>query len=178
MSINVGIIITIRIKIKRKEKQYCNNIIFQYIGIFINEPNQGANEPSISPLGRASPFWRDPTPQLNSLSKFVFVYMTRGPALLDGISLLTTEISPRRGGNFPYKRSFKAPCTRQMLSWPAYFQITFHFTSSVCLCVGYKIKTSTQISDFGFRGKINVVVDPAKRASPGRRASFSHVNTR
>ena len=51
-----------------------------------------------SPLGRASPLCRDPASQLNSLSKFVFVYMREGPALLGGIS--TTEISPRRAGNF------------------------------------------------------------------------------
>ena len=37
-----------------------------------------------------------------------------------------------------------------------------------------------QISDSGFRGKINVVSlgDSAKRASPGGRAGFSHVNAR
>ena len=46
-----------------------------------------------------------------------------------------------------------------------------NFSSSVCLCVGYKMKTCTQISDCGFRGKINVV-------NPGRRAGFSHVNAR
>ena len=45
---------------------------------------------------------------------------------------------------------------------------------------GYKIKTCTQISDSGFRGKINVVSpgDSAKRASPSRRASFSYLNAR
>ena len=42
------------------------------------------------------------------------------------------------------------------------------------------MKTCTQITDSGFCGKINVVSsgDSAKRASPGRRAGFSHVNTR
>ena len=50
------------------------------------------------------------------------------------------------------------------------FLITFHFTSSVCLCVGYKMKTCTQISDSGFRGKINVV-------NSGRRAGFSQVKS-
>ena len=36
---------------------------------------------------------------LNSLSKFIFVYMRGVPALiLGGISLLTTEISPWGGG--------------------------------------------------------------------------------
>ena len=37
------------------------------------------------------------------------------------------------------------------------------------------MKTCAQISDFGFRGEINVVIpgDSAKRASP-----FSHVNAR
>ena len=55
------------------------------------------------------------------------------------------------------------------------FQITFHFTRSVCLCVGYKMKTCTQISDSGFRGKINVVSpgDSTKRASPGQEGQFS-----
>ena len=36
----------------------------------------------------------------------------------------------------------------QILSWPAFFfffWIIFHFTSSVCLCVGYKM-------NIGFRG--------------------------
>ena len=44
----------------------------------------------------------------------------------------------------------------------------------------YKVKTCTQIVDSGFRGKINVVNpgDSAKRASPGRKAGFSHVNAR
>ena len=50
-----------------------------------------------------------------------------------------------------------APYTRQSFSRPEFFWITFHFTSSVCLCVGYKMKTCTQISDSGFRGEINVV---------------------
>ena len=42
------------------------------------------------------------------------------------------------------------------------------------------MKTCTQISDSGFSGKINVVSPggSAKRTSPGRRASFSHVNAR
>ena len=42
------------------------------------------------------------------------------------------------------------------------------------------MKTCTQISDSGFRVKINVVSpsDSAKRVSPGRRACFSHVNVR
>ena len=42
------------------------------------------------------------------------------------------------------------------------------------------MKTCTQISDSGFRGKINVVNlgDSAKRVSSGRKAGFSHVNAR
>ena len=65
-------------------------------------------------------------------------------------------------------------------SWPAFFRSSFHFTSSVCLCVGHKMKTCTQISDSGFRGKINVVNpgDSAKRASPPIQSGFSHVNAR
>ena len=74
-------------------------------------------------------------------------------------------------------RELKAPYTHDKV---LLFWITFYFTSSVCLCVGYKMKTCTQISDSRFRGKINVVNpgDSAKRASPGRRAGFSHVNAR
>ena len=42
------------------------------------------------------------------------------------------------------------------------------------------MKTCTKISDSGFRRKINVVSpgDSGKRANPGRRAGFSHVNAR
>ena len=42
------------------------------------------------------------------------------------------------------------------------------------------MKICTQISDSGIRGKINVVSpsDSAERASPDRRAGFSHVNAR
>ena len=52
-----------------------------------------------------------------------------------------------------------------------FLAIKFHSTSSVCLCVGYKMKACTQISDFGFRGKINLVIpgDSAKRGSPCKR---------
>ena len=42
-------------------------------------------------LGMASPLSRDPVSQLNSLSKFIFVYMRGRLALLGGISLLTTR---------------------------------------------------------------------------------------
>ena len=89
------------------------------------------------------------------------------------------EILARRAGNFPYKRAKRsASYTCQSLSWPAFFWITFHFTSSVCLCVhvGHKMKTCTQISEFRVRGKINVV-NPGDPASPVRRAGFSHINT-
>ena len=44
--------------------------------------------------------------------------------------------------------------------------------SQACLCVGYEMKTCTQISDVVSPG------ESAKRASPGRRAGFSHVNAR
>ena len=44
----------------------------------------------------------------------------------------------------------------------------------------YKVKTCTQIVNSGFRGETNVVNpgDSAKRASPGRKAGFSHANAR
>ena len=41
-------------------------------------------------MERASPLCRDPASQLNSLSKFIFVYMRGEPVLLVG-SLLTTR---------------------------------------------------------------------------------------
>ena len=55
-----------------------------------------------------SPLRLDPASQLNSLSKFVLVYIRGGPGLLGGISLFNTEISPRRAGNFPYKCTTRA----------------------------------------------------------------------
>ena len=55
-----------------------------------------------------------------------------------------------------------------------FFWITFQLRNSDCLCVGYKMKICTQILDFGFRGKINVVTtgDSAKRSSECRMASW------
>ena len=44
--------------------------------------------------------WRQASPPVNSLVQLVFVYMTRGPAVL-------SEISPRRAQNFPYKHTQK-----------------------------------------------------------------------
>ena len=43
-----------------------------------------------------------------------------------------------------------------------------------------KFVWNSEFSNSGFLGKINVIIlgDSAKRASPGRRASFSHENTR
>ena len=62
----------------------------------------------VSPLGRASPFCRDPASQLNSLSKFIFVHMKAGPAFLGGISLLTTrDLAYKRAGNLPYINALK-----------------------------------------------------------------------
>ena len=52
---------------------------------------------------KASPFCRDTASQLNYLSKFIFVYMRGRPALLGGISPLTTrDLALRRAGNFPF----------------------------------------------------------------------------
>ena len=62
----------------------------------------------------------------------------------------------------------RAGPTRQHLSWPVFFWI--RFTSSVSLCVCYKLKTCTQISDCEFsRRKINVVStgDSSKPARVG-----------
>ena len=44
----------------------------------------------------------------------------------------------------------------------------------------YKVKTCTQIVNSGFRGETNVVNpgDSARRASPGWKVGFSHVNAR
>ena len=77
----------------------------------------------------------------------------------------------RRAGKSKLRTHDKVVCLGQHF----FFLRTFHFTSSVCLCVRYKMKPCTQISDSGFRGKINVVSsgESAKRGSPGRRAWFS-----
>ena len=53
-------------------------------------------------VGRANHLCRDRASQLNYLSKFVFVHMRGGPAVLGEISLFNTEISPRRAGNIPF----------------------------------------------------------------------------
>ena len=66
--------------------------------------------------------------------------MKGGPALLGGILLLTT-------------RDLKIPKlhTHAKVYLGQHFWIPFHVTSSVCLCVGYKIETLPQISNSGFR---------------------------
>ena len=134
-------------------------------------------------VGRANHLCRDRASQLNSLSKFVFVYMRGGqPSLARSRYWLPRS---RLGGleivHFPPGRASKSKLHRHDKGWlDQHFLDNFNFTSSVCLYVGYKIKTCTQISDSGFRGKINVVFagDSAKRASLVRRASFSQVNAR
>ena len=95
---------------------------------------------------RACLLCRDPASQLNSLSKFIFVYR-RGGLEIFHINALKRAGLPRKA------KLVKAPYTRQSLSWPACLCLG----SSVCLCAGYKMKTCTQISDSGFRGEINVV---------------------
>ena len=97
---------------------------------------------------RASPLCRDPASQLNSLSRFVFVYMRGGPALLGGISLLTTEISPRRDGNFPYKENLDPPRrtsksklhTHDKCCLDQHFLDNLSFHKLCFLCVGSKWK--------------------------------------
>ena len=127
-----------------------------------------------SPLGGASPLCRDPA--LNSLSKFVFVYIRRA-SLLRGTSLLTNDYQDLKRAGPPRRASKSKLRTHDKGCLDQHFlDKVFHFTSSVCICVGYKMKTCMQISDFRFRGRINVVSpgDLAKRASPaGRRAGFS-----
>ena len=86
--------------------------------------------------------------QLHSLSRFVFVYMRGGPALLGGISLLTTEISPRRAGNFPYKENLGPPRrtsksklhTHDKCCLDQHFLDNFSFHKLCFLCVGSKWK--------------------------------------
>ena len=58
-----------------------------------------------SPLGRAGPLCRDPVSQLNSLSKFVFVYMRGGPALLGGLEIFHINALKRAG---PPRRASKS----------------------------------------------------------------------
>ena len=97
---------------------------------------------------------------------FTFVYF---------LNALKRAGPPRRASKSKLRTHDKGSLDQHFLD-----SFSFHFTSSGCLCVGYKMKTCTQISDSGFRRKINVVSpgDSAKRASPGRRAGFSHVNAR
>ena len=102
------------------------------------------------------------------------LYARGGPALLGGISLLSIDyrdLAYRKAGNFHINASQSCVHTTKVVL-TSIFQITFHFTSSVCLCVGYKMNTFTPITDSGLRRKINVVSpgDSAKGASPGRRA--------
>ena len=81
-----------------------------------------------NPLDRVSPLCRDPASELNSLSKFIFVYM--------------------RGGPIVFGWKFSSVHTTKFVL-PAFFWIT-----SVCLCVanvGYKMKIRTQISDYTTR---------------------------
>ena len=59
-------------------------------------------------IGRDSPLRRDPTSQLNSLSKFVFVYIYErraSPQDLADLAIDYQVLTGRRAGNFPYKRT-------------------------------------------------------------------------
>ena len=108
---------------------------------------------------RASPLGRDIFRV--SIKFFVNIYFR----------LYETGVSPPLwdlANYYPRSRLMRAGPTRQHLSWPAFFWI--RFTSSVSLCVGYKLKTCTQISDCEFsRRKINVVstADSSKPARVG-----------
>ena len=100
---------------------------------------------------RASPPWRD-------------LAIDYPRSRLGGLEIFHINVLKRAG---PPRRASKSKLrTHDKVCLGQHFWITFHFTSSVCLCVGYKMKTCTQISDSGFRGKINVVNpgDSAKRA--------------
>ena len=66
------------------------------------------------------------------------------------INALKRAGPPRRASKSKLRAHDKG-CLGSILFW-----ITFHFTSSVCLCAGYKMKTCTQISDSGLRRKVNV----------------------
>ena len=101
-----------------------------------------------------------------SLSKFIFVYMRGGLAFLGGISGWLANQSSVHTTKFVLASIF-------LDNFSFYRFCLFMYT-------GYKMKTCTQISDSGFRGKINVVSpsDSAKRANLGRRAGFSHGNAR
>ena len=58
--------------------------------IFVG-PTYAVLSKGVSIWSRASPLCGDPASQLNSLSKFIFIYMRGGPVLLGGISLWTTR---------------------------------------------------------------------------------------
>ena len=124
---------------------------------------------------RASPLYRDPVSQLNSLSKGQPSLATSRYWLprsrLGGLEIF--HINALERASKSKLRTHDKSCLDQ------HFLDNFSF-HKLCLCVGYKMKTCTQISDSGFRGKINVVSlgDSAEKASPCRRADFSHVNVR
>ena len=111
----------------------------------------------VSPLGRASHLCHDLASQLNSLSKFVFVDMRGGPATpcpdlaivcprsrLGGLEIFHIDASNRAGSRRRTSKS-KLRTHDKVLSWPVFFGITFHFTSSVCSGVGYKMTNCGQI---------------------------------
>ena len=73
----------------------------------------------------------------------------------NGGFIRVTELARRRFVGkakpfFVFKTSQSSAHTiKFVLASMFFFWITFHFTSSVCLCVGYKMKPCTQISDSG-----------------------------
>ena len=143
-----------------------------------------------------------------SVKLFVKIYFRlyeSGAALLCGIWLRTTRYLAQKGCKFFHINALKITVlTRQNVYWPASFWIHFHFTSSVSLCVGYKMKTCAQILDSEFHsrkkdvvtlGRLTRVSGPAGQeswlfpwkhdmksstltmASRAKKACFLHINT-
>ena len=72
--------------------------------------------------------------------KICFRLYERRPAILGGISLLTTEISPRRAGNFPYKR--KGCLDQHFLD-----NFSFHkLCMFVCTNIGFRVSWENKCS--------------------------------
>ena len=139
-------------------------------------------------LGRASLLCQDPASQFNYMSKSFFVklyvkiffrlYKRRASHPWRDLAIDCTISRPRGLQSFHLNVHKRAGLLGGLASQSS-LQTTkfvlasicldnFHFTNSVFLCVGYEMKTCTQISGSGCRVKINVVIPVDSAKWPGR----------
>ena len=114
-----------------------------------------------SPLGRASPLCRD-------------LAIDYPRSRLGGLEIFYINAPKRTGPPRGLASQSSVHTTKFVLA--SIFSDNFSFYK-FCL---FMCRLCRQISDSGFRGKIDLVSpgDSAKRDSPGRRTAFSHVNAR